>query len=106
MNITDIGELFQQVGSIFSTVVAIAAGIWYLVRRSRGYFNALDKKQDVTNAKLVELAEGQTGTNNHLAKLNGSVARHEELFNQVRERIAALEGATFKRAPLPEEDSG
>lgn len=97
MNLTDVADAARQLSSIISTLVIVAGGIWYLVRKARGYFDSVQAKQE---AVLVE----QQNTNAHLKTLNGSVARHEKDLGTIREHVAALEGAVFKRAPLPEEE--
>lgn len=103
MTLTDIGEMARQLSSIISTLVIVAGGVWYLVRKARGYFDAQAARQETQDRKQDAMLEAQIGTNDHLATLNGSVARHEQEIGRMREHIAGLEGAVFKRGPLPEE---
>ena len=90
LSLTDIGEAAKQLSSIISTLIIVATGIWFLVRKAREYFNSLGTKMDV-------LALGQEGINGHLKTLNGSVAKHETEISHLTERVAALEGAVFQR---------
>ena len=94
MNLTDLGEAAKQLSSIISTLVIVATGIWFLVRKAREYFNSLGTKMDV-------LALGQEAINSHLKALNGSVAKHDVELGHLLERVAALEGAIFQRRQPP-----
>ena len=90
LTLTDIGEAAKQLSSIISTLVIVATGVWFLVRKIREYFNSLGTKMGV-------LALGQEGINGQLRTLNGSVAKHEVELGHLLERVAALEGAVFQR---------
>lgn len=96
MTITDIAEAARDLSSLLTTVAAVIGGVWFFYIKARRFARGFLDKQD-------ELLQGQQGTNDHLAKLNGSVARHEKEFGLVKERLAAIEGAVFKRPPLPED---
>lgn len=81
-------EVARLVGEIVTALVAVGGGLWFIARK---LWHVI--------AKLDEVSTQQGQTNKHLARINGSIARHEEELINQRELNAYFAGVLGEPKP-------
>lgn len=85
MNPGDVVDVAQGFGNLGGSLVLISMAAWFVYRKGHGWFRSNDSKLDM-------LKDGQEATNNHLERLNGRVAKHDEAILALKEISANHDG--------------